>query len=709
MKPAIRLLAALGPVALAGCATEPSATWREQAQTTNVGDTSTRALTTLVELGVQQSLGPGFEYRASDRFIQTALETTVDGDTRRDDRWLHQPSLDLVVETPTIRWTQDFELLQNKSQPSGGPDNQLDRTDLLEKLEWTPVDLPRFTGWFNRRTDKDDLFVDRDDNKYFFQVDDDVGPFSWLYSLDLENENDNAADVQRDLTTHLVRASYREDHLDGDLTTSAYFSDQRRELKTDSSSGSSGALPSVEVFPVQGLSVVDTTPALGMLGDTPALIDGDDTTLTPINIGGFVSGGQTDWNIGIKLPPASTVNLAVVSTSTVVDPLLVGQYSFSVWSSPDGNFWTQVTGSASWVYEEAFRRFRISFPAVTTMYLKVVDTAAPPTAPAVFVTEMRAFAPSPDGPGNLSTKQNDEDRSLSGSVSWRATDTVVLGADVLAQDSTRDLAGTTLRDETRLDTGVNGTWTPTPEMDLGVRANQQDINDKVLADERYRLLTALWNLRPLERLDLGVNWTTTDRNSDAGTNDLKTDSVQFRAAAQLLEALQAQVTAEKAKDDDISNDRVIDRTILTASATADVTSDWNVTLSARDESDTVTGSGSEGIPDPSSTSYQTIVVYQPGDQFTVEANLEWQDTFAGSGLDQQLTIDWLPFRDGSLDVQVDLQRQVNGTFNETIDRYLFLTRWNMNVHAYIEFNWSAQIPDSGDRVDVVTLSLNVEW
>jgi len=134
-----------------------------------------------------------------------------------------------------------------------------------------------------------------------------------------------------------------------------------------------------------------------------------------------------------------------------------------------------------------------------------------------------------------------------------------------------------------------------------------------------------------------------------------------------------------------------------------------VTVSARDVSADVTGAGADDVPDPSNSSQELIVIYQPGDQLTIEVDLEWLDSFAGSGLDQQLRFDWLPFRDGSLDVLVDLQRLVNGTFDETTDRYLFLTRWNMNPRAYIEFNWSQQVPDEADRATLVTLSLNVEW
>jgi hypothetical protein len=180
-------------------------------------------------------------------------------------------------------------------------------------------------------------------------------------------------------------------------------------------------------------------------------------------------------------------------------------------------------------------------------------------------------------------------------------------------------------------------------------------------------------------------------------------------AAEPLPTLQAQVTAETATEDDETNAREVDRTIFTGSLTAEVTPDWDVTLSLRDEQADVTGAGAAGVPDPSNTSHQLVVIHQPGDQLMVEVGLEWLDTFAGSGLDQQLRFDWLPFRDGSLDPQIDPQRIEDGTFDETTDRYLFLTRWTMNPRAYAELNWSVQEPENADRAELLTLSLNVEW
>ena len=107
-----------------------------------------------------------------------------------------------------------------------------------------------------------------------------------------------------------------------------------------------------------------------------------------------------------------------------------------------------------------------------------------------------------------------------------------------------------------------------------------------------------------------------------------------RVAARLLETLQAQITAEQSSEQDDSNARDTDRTSLTASLTANVTPAWDVTVAARNEDAEVSGAGAAGVPDPSNDSYQVVVIYQPGDQLTVEADLEWLETFAGSGLDQ---------------------------------------------------------------------------
>ena len=69
-----------------------------------------------------------------------------------------------------------------------------------------------------------------------------------------------------------------------------------------------------------------------------------------------------------------------LSGSISVVEKLAGGMAFTegpVWVSDDNDFWTQVSSSAPYLYEEPLRRFRIAIPPVTNRYVKIVNTATP--------------------------------------------------------------------------------------------------------------------------------------------------------------------------------------------------------------------------------------------------------------------------------------------------------------------------------------------
>ena len=116
-------------------------------------------------------------------------------------------------------------------------------------------------------------------------------------------------DVERDRIEHVLRTTYRDDFYDGRLSTTASFFLEDRRSTTHVPS--SGTVVSDSITPLAGLSLLDQTPEVGSLESTPSLIDGDESTPTGINIGGFPSGGITDWNIGVELPADSMVKRRV--------------------------------------------------------------------------------------------------------------------------------------------------------------------------------------------------------------------------------------------------------------------------------------------------------------------------------------------------------------------------------------------------------------
>jgi hypothetical protein len=704
------LLLALLPTLLAACAAQHSGTLRENYQKSETGDDEQSTFSSLLEIGIQDRLGPGLEYRFSDRLVDSKVELESGGASLDEDRFLHQPSFDTEVTNGVLTWTQGLELQENTRDPSVGPENKLVRKDILEKLEWSPIGFPHVTAWYDTRSERDDEFIDLEDDEVVVEVDQTVGPYSWMYTFETETLDDKKADLKRDRTEHIIRGSYSDVHMDGRLTTSvSVFSDEERSTVKIPPGGAGALPPEIILNTTDGLSLIDSTPAISVLLPNPQLTDGIDDVSAGINIGGFASGGEVDWNMGAQLPTDSSVSLLLLNTVDEVDPFFVDQFNFAVYESDDNNFWNLVTSSAAYTYEESFRRFRIVVPEVTTNYIKVVNTASPPAAPAVLVSELRVFEPETVTPNPGSTSRlKDITRSLTSRISYLATETLTLGYDLTLRTVERENSGTTTRDEERIENGLTAFWSPTEIVDVSMRFNDQDTDDKVLEDENLQQITGLIDVRPLDTLDLGLSYTSSERDVD-GDSTLDTDSVKARAAAQLLETLQAELSVEQNTQDDFQSARKVDRTIYGASLLAEMSPAWDVTVGLRKEEADVTGAGADDIPDPSEDSYEVQVVYQPSDQLTTEVDLEWKDSFVGSGLDQRLRLDWIPFRDGAIDIQLDIQRLVSGDIDTQTDRYLLLTRYTFNPRAFLEFNYSVQKPDDTERTDLVTLSLNIEF
>ncbi|MEW6746475.1 MAG: hypothetical protein AB1486_27355, partial [Planctomycetota bacterium] len=530
-------LAAL--IVYSGCATPPSTTYRETYQASQTGDNRTSSLTELLEVGLQDNVGPDLQYRVSERLIHTDLSLS-NGDLRRDeDRLLHQPSLDLILTAGTLRWIQGFESQYNRTDPSDSDTNAFRRTDILEKFVWSPVELPTFTYWIDQRNDRDDLFTNREDTEQVFQVEETRGPFNYLYSLEMEQVRDLQAGIDTDRVEHILRAGYHDQFFEDQLSVSASVYVDSQRTTTTTPGGEAPAIPPGEVVPTAGLSAIDSTPEIGALAGTPALIDGDDTTSTGINIGGFASGGEPNWNIGVAVPPDSPLNLILLYTQDEVADFFLADYSFSVWVSDDNNFWTLASGAPAFTYESTFRRFHLLIPEVSARWVKIVNTASSPAAPAVFVTEIQVFGPVPGaGADQTKSRRSDLTENLTGNVTWRPHETLNLGYNTFVQRATQENDDEETRDERRLDNGLTVLWNPTPLLDVSLQGSDQRLRDPVRLDEDFWSLNSLLNLHPLDTLDVAFSYAKTDRETDNKRN-FRTAAHQGRAAATQLETLES--------------------------------------------------------------------------------------------------------------------------------------------------------------------------
>ena len=138
-----------------------------------------------------------------------------------------------------------------------------------------------------------------------------------------------------------------------------------------------------------GLCGQDTTPASSILASFPALIDGNKTTSTGINIGGVAN---DDQNIGLHLTFSSEIDKVYLYTTTPDNNFNKNNFVWDVYSSTDNTTWTLITAAASFDYNTIQQRFEISFAKTIARYFKVVNTAN--DAYDLYVTEIEAYGTS---------------------------------------------------------------------------------------------------------------------------------------------------------------------------------------------------------------------------------------------------------------------------------------------------------------------------
>jgi hypothetical protein len=687
---------------LSGCVSGPVRTVRSNVEHVDSGPLKSLNQNNLLELAAQDHIGPDLQYRFSDTATFQTQRIDAGVSTNHDEVSLHRPALELALTQGPILWTQVYRMQQDRSLIDAGADNELVRKDILQRLDWTPDDLPQVTAWFNFRTVEDEFFVDQRAVESRLQVQQVLGPWSYSYNLRDERLLDDQRDAENTRLEHIVRGTYDERHLQDRLSTTVSVFATERDFSTEVPLGTS---PTVQVTTPQGLSTIDLTPQVSTLVASPALVDGDPFTPAGIDIGGIASGGQLFWNLGAELPPGGSVDVIELQLAAAVPLNLSSQFSFSVWASDDNTFWTLVQGSAPFVYDPAQLHFRLSIPRLSNRYVKLVNTASPAAAPSVLVTEIELFQL---GSNASSTRSRSDDsiESATGNFSWRLADSVRIGYDAFVQSADSNASGTAIRDELRLDNGLWAAWTPTAQFEGNVRVAEQHIDDRIIRDERTRSLLSVLTYRPLRTLDVDLSFNHSDRDIN-DNDDTTTEATQLLATAQLLRTLRSELLVERNRTEDATNLRRVARWIASASLIAQLTTQVELTLRARRDNAEVSGSGAAQIPDPSETRYECAVLYRPTERVIVEVELNWLDSFAGEGLDQRFNIDWIPFEGGSLDLQFDYDRAENRSVNSnTYDRWRALARWTLDARTYFELQYLADLPQNGNRTEVVLLSFN---
>jgi hypothetical protein len=77
---------------VAACTTNPIRHVRSTYELTKTGSTEVQTETDLIEVGVQDRIGPDLEYRVSDKFVYGAQKLDTGSTSTYDESTLHRPS-----------------------------------------------------------------------------------------------------------------------------------------------------------------------------------------------------------------------------------------------------------------------------------------------------------------------------------------------------------------------------------------------------------------------------------------------------------------------------------------------------------------------------------------------------------------------------------------------------------------------------------------
>ncbi len=361
-------------------------------------------------LRVNYNLLPSLNLDAGGTYDRTLSDLGGDaGDTETEITRV-RPYVWLNLRDPVLGASLGYDLSDETVDTSGQRQTGLTRETYTSHLAWRPADLPWTQFRYTRTTtrDHDREFLDTRQDQLFLKSEYAYRGLSAYYAGTHLTTDDRVEDAESTVLSHEGKLAYAVTFLDGRL---AFATDNRirfTEVTTDRGLALAGltnaaalALPAVA-----GLSAVDDTPDSGALASTPELINGDVTTGAGPDIG-FPGFGvpREQRNVGLDFGTPLAVNtLRVWVEGFRPGPLpddVVAAFSWDVYTSSDNVTWTLHATVPVARFGPFDRRFDITFPSVTTRYIKAVTRPLPPGVvgttstsdfPDIFVTEVQAFA-----------------------------------------------------------------------------------------------------------------------------------------------------------------------------------------------------------------------------------------------------------------------------------------------------------------------------
>ncbi len=349
-------------------------------------------------LNVNYNLFPKLNLNAGGSFEDTLTDPVNTDTIPRTELTRIRPYVFLTLRDPLYTGALGYDLREDTTRTSGQPKIALTQENYTASFDWRPEGLPWTKVAYTRTNthDGDRTVLDTEKDYVYLKSQYRHQGLDLSYVGTYTDTRDKILNLDTTEVSNEGRLAYATTLFNGRTSINT---DNRVNVTTLDTTQ-----PQLTVFALAGLSALSDTPATVTLDPNPALIDGNLTVSAGVNIGLPVLGGDTRRrNLGLDfLVPQRLSRLLVwvnIGVNATLPATISDSYLWEVYTSTDNVNWTLYQAGRPAPFGPFLNRFEITFPSVTTRYIKVVTrplSAAVIIPPGflnpdqIFVTELEA-------------------------------------------------------------------------------------------------------------------------------------------------------------------------------------------------------------------------------------------------------------------------------------------------------------------------------
>ncbi len=661
-------------------------------------------------LTLDRHLYPNLEILAGGLFERNATALKTDSQEIDTTTTRLRPFLNVGLRTPIYQLEGGIDLNEVETKTSAARPVTLVNRNSYSTAGWKPVGYPAVTFRFFRTDtyDKDRLFQDTTDDR--FQVDSDFRPtpavrlrYTGLY----EDKADHIGRNEARTLTNDGRIGYSDQFWKRRISLSSDYNVTVTETDIVNSGAGEVSFP---LSPLAGLSAITDTPLDVVLASNPALIDGNLTGGTGINLGLPAPGAETrPRNIGLDFVNETRVNTLLVWIDRDLRPEISGAFSWDVYTSSDNKAWVL----RQTVFPAAFgpfqTRFEIRFADVTARFVKVVTRPLSPTVPFasdfpnILVTELQAVLRRPAAEVQGKTSQATHRYSLN------ARARILDAPSLYYEFSYLFLKSGSSPSRYDLSNGLSLSHQFSPALSGTARIAREDGHQPAGARVAY-VYSASVTAVPLETLRQSLVYS--GRRETIGERETTNNSFFLLNTAQLYPGVDASLGLGKSFDTAATGVST-DATQVNAGMTLVPNSAMTVNLSFSDTARKSSGGNLAAKKTDETRTGEVSVAYTPLRTLYLFGSFAKQAaTGSASTATFNYAVTWSPFPDGTLHLGFNYNETIhleNDEKDRTITPHL---RWNITRGSYLELTYQDlfnDAPTQKTRNRISTANLHVAF